>query len=237
MLDGFVLLSIGLSLTGPDWTPAGLWLAVVASGLYHGANPAMGWPLAVSAGLMERSSHALVAALWPLTIGHLLAMFVVILPFALLVALVEWQQQIRIGASLLVIAFGIFRFINRRHPRVLARIRPTQLGLWSFVVAMAHGAGLMLVPIYLGLCRAADLDKGHEAAGALINADLRVAVLVSVVHSVAMIAAGGVLAWLVYRHLGLKFVSRSWFNLDATWAFSLVLVGILSLAISLASTH
>ena len=193
MLDGFVLLSIGLSLTEADWTSAGLWLAVVASGLYHGANPAMGWPLAVSAGLMERSSHALVAALWPLTIGHLLAMFVVILPFALLVALVEWQQQIRIGASLLVIAFGIFRFINRRHPRVLARIRPTQLGLWSFVVAMAHGAGLMLVPIYLGLCRAADLDKGHEAAGALINADLRVAVLVSVVHSVAMIAAGGVL--------------------------------------------
>jgi hypothetical protein len=237
LLDGFVLLSIGLSLTGPDWTPAGLWLAVVASGLYHGANPAMGWPLAVSAGLMERSSHALVAALWPLTIGHLLAMFVVIIPFALLVALVEWQQQIRIGASLLVIAFGIFRFINRRHPRVLARIRPTQLGLWSFVVAMAHGAGLMLVPIYLGLCRATDLDKGHEAAGALINADLRVAVLVSVVHSAAMIAAGGVLAWLVYRHLGLKFVSRSWFNLDATWAFSLVLVGILSLAISLASTH
>jgi hypothetical protein len=237
LLDGFVLLSIGLSLTGPDWTPAGLWLAVVASGLYHGANPAMGWPLAVSAGLMERSSHALVAALWPLTIGHLLAMFVVIIPFALLVALVEWQQQIRIGASLLVIAFGIFRFINRRHPRVLARIRPTQLWLWSFVVAMAHGAGLMLVPLYLGLCRATDLDKGHEAAGALINADLRVAVLVSVVHSAAMIAAGGVLAWLVYRHLGLKFVSRSWFNLDATWAFSLVLVGILSLAISLASTH
>jgi hypothetical protein len=237
LLDGFVLLSIGLSLTAPDWTPAGLWLAVVASGLYHGANPAMGWPLAVSAGLMERSSRALVAALWPLTIGHLLAMFVVILPFALLVALVEWQQQIRIGASLLVIAFGIFRLINRRHPRVLARIRPTQLGLWSFVVAMAHGAGLMLVPIYLGLCRATDLDKGHEAAGALINADLRVAVLVAVVHSAAMIAAGGVLAWLVYRHLGLKFVSRSWFNLDATWAFSLVLVGTLSLAISLASTH
>ncbi len=107
MLDGFVLLSIGLNLTGADWTPAGLWLAVVASGLYHGVNPGMGWPLAVSAGLMERSSRALVAALWPLTAGHLLAMFVVILPFALLVALVEWQQQIQIGASLLVIGFGI----------------------------------------------------------------------------------------------------------------------------------
>jgi hypothetical protein len=231
LLDGFVLLSIGLNLTEADW----LWLAVVASGLYHGVNPGMGWPLAVSAGLIERSSHALVKALWPLTVGHLLAMFVVILPFALLLAIVEWQQQIQIGASLLVIGFGIFRFVNRRHPRVLARIRPTQLGLWSFAVAIAHGAGLMLVPIYLGLCRADEFDKGHEAAGALINANLGMALLVSVVHSVAMIVAGGLLAWLVYRYLGLKFVSRSWFNLDATWAFSLILVGALSLAISLAS--
>jgi hypothetical protein len=87
------------------------------------------------------------------------------------------------------------------------------------------------------VCQATDLDQGHEAAGALINATVGMAVLVSVVHSVAMIAAGGLLAWLVYRYLGLKFVSRSWFNLDATWAFSLILVGALSLAISLASRH
>jgi hypothetical protein len=197
----------------------------------------MGWPLAVSAGLMERSSRALVAALGPLSIGHLLAMLLVLLPFALLVTLVEWQRQIQIGASLLVIGFGILRFVDRRHPRTLARIRPTQLGLWSFAVAIAHGAGLMLVPIYLGLCRAADLDRGDEAAGALINANLGMAVLVSVVHSVAMMMAGGFSAWLVYRYLGLKFVSRSWFNLDATWAVSLVLVGALSLAIILANEH
>jgi len=164
-------------------------------------------------------------------------MLVVILPFSLLFALVQWQRQIQIGACLLVIGFGILRFINRRHPRLLARIRPTQLGLWSFAVAIAHGAGLMLVPIYLGLCRAAGLNSGHEAAGVLITANLGMAVLVSVVHSVAMIAAGGILAWLVYRYLGLKFVSRSWFNLDATWAFSLILVGALSLAINLASWH
>ena len=224
-------------MTGTDWTPVGLWLAVVASGLYHGVNPGMGWPLAVAAGLMERSSRALLLALCPLTVGHLLAMLVVILPFALLVALVEWQQQIQVGASMLVIGFGVFRFLNRRHPRVLTRIRPTQLGLWSFAVAIAHGAGLMLVPIYLGLCRTTDLDKGHEAAGALINANLGMAVLVSLVHSFAMVVAGGFLAWLVYRYLGLKFVSRSWFNLDATWAVSLVLVGTISLAISLVSQH
>jgi len=186
---------------------------------------------------MERSSRALLAALWPLTVGHLLAMLVVILPFSLLVVLVQWQQLIQIGASVFVIGFGIFQLINRRHPRMLARIRPTQLALWSFAVAIAHGAGLMLVPIYLGLCRTADLDRGHKAASALINANLGMAVLVCVVHTVAMIAAGGFLAWLVYRYLGLKFVSRSWFNLDATWAFSLTLVGALSLAISLASWH
>jgi len=197
----------------------------------------MGWPLAVSAGLMEKNSRALIASLGPLTFGHLLAMLVVILPFALLASLVEWQRQIQIGASLLLIGFGIFRYVNRRHPRVLARIRPTQLALWSFVVAIAHGAGLMLVPIYLGLCRASGLDKGHEAASSLMNADLGMAVVVSTVHSVAMIAAGGALAWLVYRHLGLKFVSRSWFNLDGIWAVSLVIVGAVSLALTVAQQH
>ena len=195
----------------------------------------MGWPLAVSAGLMEKSSHALLAALWPLTAGHLLAMLVVLLPFALLAALVEWQHQIQIGASLLVIGFGIFRFVDRRHPRALARIRPTQLGLWSFAVAIAHGAGLMLVPIYLGLCQASDIDNGHEAAGILINASLGVALLVAIVHATAMIAAGGCSALLVYRYLGLKFISRSWFNLDAAWAVCLILVGAIALVFSLAN--
>ncbi len=224
-----------MNLTQVHWTTAGLWLAVVVSGLYHGVNPGMGWPLAVSAGLIERSERALIAALWPLTLGHLLAIFVVLLPFVLLVTLFAWRQQIQIGASLLVIGFGIFRFVNRHHPRALARIPPAQLGLWSFAVAIAHGAGLMLVPIYLGLCETADLVPGHAAVGALINASLGMAVLVSVVHSATMIAAGGLLAWLVYRYLGLKFVTRSWFNLDATWAVSFVLVGALSLVISVTS--
>jgi hypothetical protein len=195
----------------------------------------MGWPLAVSAGLMEKSSHALLAALWPLTAGHLLAMLVVLLPFALLATLVEWHHQIQVGASLLVIGFGIFRFVDRRHPRALARIRPTQLGLWSFAVAIAHGAGLILVPIYLGLCQASDIDNGHEAAGILINASLGMALLVAVVHATAMIAAGGCSALLVYRYLGLKFISRSWFNLDAIWAVSLILVGAIALVFSLAN--
>ena len=222
-----------MNLGAAEVSAAWLWLAVIASGLYHGVNPGMGWPLAVSAGLMERSPRALTAALGALAVGHLLAMLAVILPFSLLFILVEWRQAIQIGAGLLVIGFGVFRFLNRRHPRTLARIPPTQLGLWSFAVAIAHGAGLMLVPIYLGLCRTAP-DEGHAAADALISANLGMAVLVSLVHTVAMVMAGGLFAWLVYRYLGLKFVSRSWFNLDATWAVSLVLVGALSLVLSLA---
>jgi hypothetical protein len=106
------------------------------------------------------------------------------------------------------------------------------LGLWSFAVAIAHGAGLMLVPIYLGLCREADLDKAHQAAGTLINSNLGMAILTSIVHSASMIAAGGLSAWLVYRYLGLKFIQRSWFNLDTIWAISLILVGSIALALS-----
>ena len=135
-------------------------------------------------------------------------------PFALLAILLEWQRAIQIGASVLVIGFGVGLLIWRRHPRMLARIPPSRLALWSFAIAIAHGAGLMLVPIYLGLCRSYDMDHAHQAAQALIADNLGMALLVSGVHAAAMMIGGGLLAWLVYRYLGLKFVSRSWFNLD-----------------------
>jgi hypothetical protein len=224
-------------LAGSQSTSAWLWLAIIVSGLYHGINPGMGWPLAVAAGLMDKSPRALLAALWPLSIGHLAAMLVVLLPFALLLVLVSWQHQIQVGASLLVIGFGILRLLYPRHPRVLARIRPGHLALWSFVVAIAHGAGLMLVPIYLGLCQTAGADSGHESAAILSTANLEMAMIVSVVHTLAMVSAGGGAAWLVYRYLGLRHLSRSWFNLDTIWALSLILVGAVALAIGLADWH
>jgi len=210
-------------------TTAGLWLAVFASGLYHGVNPGMGWPLAVSAGLMGRGRKDLVGALAPLASGHLLAMLVILLPFALIVALLDWQREIRIGASCLVIAFGVFRAVNKRHPRALARIRPTQLALWSFTIAVAHGAGLLLLPIYLGLCATGELDAAHQASSILMARNLATAVLVSLVHALAMVTAGGVIALLVYAWFGLRFLSRSWFNLDLTWAASLILIGAVGL--------
>ncbi|MFM0593770.1 hypothetical protein [Paraburkholderia dilworthii] len=216
---------------GAGWSQTGLWLAVLASGLYHGLNPAMGWPLAVSSGLMQRRARALAGALLYLAAGHVLAILTVMMPFAMLAVLLAWQREIQAGASVLVIGFGVWLLIQRRHPRLLARIPPSRLALWSFAVAIAHGAGLMLVPVYLGLCRSYGMDHAHRAAQTLIDANLQMALLVSAVHATAMMAAGGLLAWLVYRYLGLKFVSRSWFNLDTVWAVSLVLVGTLSLAL------
>ena len=212
-----------------QWTTAGLWLAVVASGLYHGVNPGMGWPLAVSAGLMGRGQRDVVGALAPLAAGHLLSMLVILLPFALMTALLDWQREIRIGASAAVIAFGVFRLVNRRHPRALARIRPTQLALWSFAIATAHGAGLMLLPIYLGLCSTEDLDTVHRASSILMAQNAATAVLVSLTHTLSMVTAGGVIALIVYGSLGLKFISRSWFNLDFVWAMSLILIGAIGL--------
>lgn len=199
------------------------------SGAYHGVNPGMGWPLAVSAGLLERSSRTLWAALGSLALGHLVAMLAAILPLALLASLLDWQRQIQLGASLLLIGFGGFLLIRPRHPRALARIPPSQLMLWSFAVAVAHGAGLMLVPIYLGLCRSSGVESGPRAAGVLISSSFDTALLVGLVHTLALFAAAGASAWLVYRYLGLKFISRSWFNLDAIWALSLVAIGVLSL--------
>lgn len=189
----------------------------------------MGWPLAVSAALMERRRWALVSALFALAAGHFLAMTAILLPFSMMTVLVEWQREIRIGAGLIVVALGLYLMINRRHPRFLARIPPSRLTLWSFLVAMAHGAGLMLVPIYLGLCAAPELDAGRQAATVLMQGNVVTALYVATLHTLAMSLAGGVIAAAVYFWLGLRFLSQSWFNLDLVWASSLVLVGGISL--------
>lgn len=207
----------------------GLWLAVVVSGVYHGLNPGMGWPLAISAGLMGRGRRDLVAAFGPLGAGHFLAMAVILLPFAAMAALLAWQDEIRIGAGLLVVAGGVYLLINRRHPRFLARIKPTRLALWSFAVATAHGAGLMLLPIYLGICSSRQQDIGHLAAAAPMRGNLLVAIAVSIVHASAMILSGGIIAFAVHEWLGLRFIAKSWFNLDVVWALNLILVGAIGL--------
>lgn len=214
-------------------TVTALWGAVIVSGVYHGINPGMGWPLAVSAALMEGRRRAMVRALVALAIGHFLAMTAILLPFSVMTALVTWEMQIRIGAGALVIAMGLYLLINRRHPRFLARVHPARLALWSFLAAMAHGAGLMLVPIYLGICGIDVGGEGHAAAGQLMGQNIATAFLVALVHTGAMTLAGAVLAAVIYFWLGMKFLSRTWFNLDIVWALSLVVVGAFGIASAL----
>lgn len=204
---------------------AALWGAVIFSGLYHGINPGMGWPLAVSAALMERKRSALPRALGMLALGHFLAMIGILLPFSLMIFLVQWETEIRIGAGVLVIAMGVYLLINRRHPKILARIHPARLALWSFLAAMAHGAGLMLVPIYLGICAIGADETGHIAAQTLMGNNVTLAFAVAAVHTFSMTVAGGIIATVIYFWLGLKFLSKTWFNLDLIWAISLIVVG------------
>ena len=219
---------------------AALWWAVILSGAYHGLNPGMGWPLAVSAALMERKATAMPKALLLLATGHLLAMIAILLPFSLMIWLVEREYEIRLGASFIVIGMGIYLLINSKHPKYLARIHPAKLGLWSFLSAIAHGAALMLVPIYLGICQISEdtssiEDYGHLAVQNLMSNDLLTALGVSLMHTISMGLSGALLAVFVYFWLGLKFISKAWFNLDKIWASSLILVG--AFGLYLTGTH
>lgn len=215
-------------MTDPASTTA-LWWAVVISGVYHGINPGMGWPLSVSAALMHGKARHLPIALGVLGLGHLLAMLVVLLPFSVMTILVENQKTVQLGASIIVLLMGLYLLWNRRHPKYLARVHPARLALWSFLAAMAHGAGLMLVPVYLSINEATAAAGAHthgsEHAHHMMADNIMYAVSVAVAHSLAMLAGAAIIATVIYFWLGLKFLSKTWFNLDVVWALSLVIVG------------
>ncbi len=215
---------------------AALWWAVIISGVYHGINPGMGWPLAISAALMQEKNSAFPKALVMLAVGHFLAMIAILLPFSFMLVLINWELEIRVIAGLLVIVVGLYLMINPRHPKFLVRVHPSRLALWSFLAAMAHGAGLMLLPIYLGICNTSLQETGHQAINALRGNNFFTSFTVAAVHTFAMTLAGGLIATVIYLWLGLKFISTTWFNLDRVWAFSLILVGIFGIA-SLHSGH
>ena len=217
---------------------AAIWFTIIAVGVYHGLNPAMGWPLAVANGLTERRAGAVFATLLPLGGGHFAAMAIVLVPFAWLSLYVQWSREIRLGAGALVLLFGIYKLVQRRHLQALARIRPTQLAWWSFLMATAHGAGLMLVPFMLGLCTPGDAamgapDSGHATVmNYLARSNVATAVAVAAVHTLAMMLAGLAVAWAVYRYLGLQFLRRAWFDLDTVWGASLVIAGAAGIALA-----
>jgi hypothetical protein len=220
-------------------TTAALWLSIVAIGAWHGLNPAMGWPLAVANGLTERRAAAVFATLLPLGGGHLAAMAVALVPFAWLLGYLSWRHVIQLAAGAIVVLYGLYKLVQPRHPRALARIKPTQLAWWSFLAATAHGAGLMLVPFMLGLCLppaqgSGAVDAAHATVmETLAQSTVGTALSVAAVHTAAMLLAALMAAWIVYRYLGLRYLSRAWFNLDRIWAGSLVVAGAAGIATAL----
>jgi hypothetical protein len=209
------------------------WLTLAGLGAYHGVNPAMGWLFAVSRGMQERSRRAVLRSLVPIAIGHELSITLVA---ALVVGLevVTDSSTLRIVAAATLFAFGIFRFIKpRAHFRWTSmRVTDRELTLWSFLMSTAHGAGIMVAPVLIGLQGAIDRSgaRAHDQADlGLLNASLGVGAVGIALHVLAMLAVMGIVAVVVYERLGLKVLRTAWVNTDQLWAGAFVLAAFITL--------
>jgi hypothetical protein len=198
------------------------WLALAGLGVYHGVNPGMGWLFAVSRGLQERSRGAVLSALVPIAIGHEASIVVVVIAVALTQSLLP-PHTVRLVAALALVAVGVYTLARpRAHPRGFGmRVGVLGLALWSFLMSSAHGAGLMLAPVLLGL-PVADQFSDIRQLGAT-------AALAATIHVTAMATTMGVVAVVVYEKLGLGLLRRNWFNLDLAWSVVLLTTGALTL--------
>jgi hypothetical protein len=211
------------------------WAAVALLGAYHGIDPSMGWLFAVALGLQERRRRKVFAALFPIAGGHLISVGLVV---ALIGAamLPAWGLLRPLGAVVLI-GFGVFRFLwPRAHPRWVAmRVTAAELALWSFLMATAHGAGLMLFPILVDLHANAMRMHNHHATMMAVSAYGKFApvqdIVIVLVHTGAMLLVMGTIAFVVYEWVGLKILRSAWINLDAIWAGALVAAGALSFII------
>jgi len=210
------------------------WWAIVGLGAYHGVNPGMGWLFAVSNGMQARRADGVFFALPPIALGHFLAMLVALLPFTLFLLYLEKVSEIRAAAGVLLVIFGVYKLFSQRHPRFLARIGPSHLAMWSFLLATAHGAGLMLVPVVLGLCTStASAHGGHQALLELAGGSLALTLAAATMHTGVMVLTSGTIAWVVYRYVGLGLLRQGWLNLDLLWAGLLIVVGAIAVVVAL----
>jgi hypothetical protein len=213
-----------------DWDagPAAFWLMLLL-GAYHGVNPGMGWLFAVARGMQERSGRAVAGSLVPLAIGHTAAVAGVVLAATLLGRTLT-PAALRYPVAAILIALGMYRLVRHRHPRwVRMQVGFRDLVVWSFLMASAHGAGLMVLPVLLGssAVEAADHAAGHAHSSAA--ASPLAGLLATGAHTIGYLAVTGGLAWVVYRKLGLALLRRAWFNLDLIWAAALVATGVVTL--------
>jgi hypothetical protein len=204
-----------------------LWLTLAGLGAYHGLNPAMGWLFAVSRGMQQRSRRAVLGSLLPIAIGHELSLALVAAVALAAAALVD-ATVLHIVAALVLFAFGIFRFVKpRAHPRwTTMRVNGRELTLWSFLMSTAHGAGLMLAPVLIGVQGAAAASAAaddHSPLAVTGGASLLASGAGLVVHVAAMLAVMAVVAVVVYEKLGVEILRRAWINTDHLWAASFVL--------------
>jgi hypothetical protein len=202
-----------------------LWLMVLL-GAYHGINPGMGWLFAVALGMQEPKGKAVARALVPIAVGHAMAIGIVVFAAALLGFALP-LTAIRYSVAALLIGLGIYSLVGHRHPRwVRMQVGFRDLTVWSFLMASAHGAGLMVVPVLLGssTVEAADQMIGHHVAtGPLAG------LLATMVHTTAYLAVMGILAWVVYRKFGLALLRKTWFNFNLVWGAALVATGLFTI--------
>ena len=198
------------------------WATLALLGVYHGVNPGMGWLFAVGRGLQEGRRRAVLSALLPIAAGHEASIVLVVVAVTLTQATLP-PHTVRLLAALALVGFGVYTLARpRRHPAGFGmRIGVAGLAAWSFLMSSAHGAGLMLAPVLLGLPVA-------DHYGDLRQLGLT-AVLAATVHVAAMLAAMAVLSIAVYEKLGLRLLRRSWFNLDLAWSGVLLVAGAVTL--------
>jgi hypothetical protein len=204
-------------------------------GAYHGIDPSMGWLFAVALGLQEQRRAKVIGALFPIAIGHLLSVALIVgLIAAAMKPASGWLRPLGAGA---LIAFGVFRLWRpRAHPRWVAmRVNSAELVAWSFLMATAHGAGLMLFPILVDLQSASMASHIHHSMMMAMPAHASLSVLqtaaIVLVHTGAMLLVMGTVAFAVYEWIGLKILRSAWINLDAIWASALIAAGALSFVI------
>jgi hypothetical protein len=202
------------------------WATLAVLGVYPGINPAMGWLFAVSRGMQERSRRAVLRSLVPIAIGHEASIALVAL-LVLTLSTTTDPTELRIGAAAALVAFGIFRFVKpRAHFRWTSmRVSDRELGVWSFLMSTAHGAGLMIAPVILGL-RA---SHNHDDMAMLSGGPIDIAAVGLAVHVLAMVVVMGAIAFFVYERVGLQILRRAWLNTDQVWAGAFIVAGLVTL--------
>jgi hypothetical protein len=210
------------------WADApGSWSALVFLGAFHGVNPGMGWLFAVALGLQENRQRAVWGALLPLAAGHACAVAAAIL-IAMLAGIAMPTTVLRWPIAGVLIALGVRRLVRHGHPRWGGmRIGMGGLAIWSFLVATAHGAGLMVLPVWLGLAAGAADAHAHAHA----TADLASGMTATAVHGASYLLVTAVIAWVVFAKLGVGLLRTAWINLDVIWAAALIVSGGLTLIV------